>query len=106
VKRTVLVLLAVSALTACNANLGLRFGTSGVSATQPSVGSGSSLSSGGVNVSVMDASFLQTLFGVGLAGFLFGRDEPASPRLAPDRPVQEQDCTQPVPTGSANLRCR
>jgi hypothetical protein len=29
-----------------------------------------------------------------------------APRLAADRPVQEQDCTQPLVQPTANLKCR
>jgi hypothetical protein len=95
-----------SLLTGCLANLGVRVGHSGVSATQPSVGPGSSFSSGGLNLSITDGSFLGGLFTAAGLGALFGMSERRAPELDPTRRVNEQDCSRALQDTEGNLRCR
>ena len=102
--RLVSAVLLMSLLAGCFANLGVRVGHSGVSATQPSVGPGSSLSSGGLNLSITDGSFLGGLFTAAGLGALFGMGERRAPELDSTRRVNDQDCTKPV-EGTGNLRC-
>ena len=102
-----LLILAVTALLlqGCSTNLGFQFGSTGKSATAPSVGPGSSFSSGGVNARFSDGG---SLLGLGALGALFGR-EPQEARTPPEldssRRINDQDCGKPVGNGSANLRC-
>jgi hypothetical protein len=100
---------AVALLCGCNANLGLQIGHTGRSATQPSVGPGGSLSSGGVNAFFGESVNLGTLLGLAAGlGWLFNDPIIDEQRLAPaldrDRNVNEQDCTKPL-QGTGNLRC-
>ena len=106
-----LLILAATAvlLHGCAANLGFQFGSTGKSATAPSVGAGGAFSSGGVNARFSDGGGFGTLLGVGVLGALFGR-EPREARTPPEldssRRVNEQDCGTPIQNASANLRCR
>jgi len=91
----------------CAANLGFQFGSTGKSATAPSVGPGGSFSSGGVGARFSDVSGIGSLLGAVGLGALFGRDqrsERTPPELDSTRRVNEQDCTKPV-DNPANLRC-
>jgi hypothetical protein len=104
-----LAILLVLLLAGCAANLGFQFGNSGKSATSPSVGPGGSFSSGGANGRFSDGTGSGSLFGVGVLGVLFGRDQRGTeartpPELDTTRRVNEQDCTKPV-DNPANLRC-
>ena len=104
-KRLAIVLVLL--LAGCAANLGFQFGNSGKSATSPSVGPGGAFSSGGANGKFSDGTGSGSLFGVGILGVLFGRDqrsERSPPELDSNRRVNEQDCTKPV-DNPANLRC-
>lgn len=97
-------------LQGCAADLGFRVGSTGTSATQPSVGPGSSFSSGGMSARFSDGGAFATAIGAAILGALFGRDAREAgtrvpPALDPDRRVNEQDCTEP-PRDTANLRCR
>lgn len=109
--------LAIAALLAgCNANLGLQIGSTGKSATQPTVGPGGSFSSSGVGMRFGDAPGFGSILGAVGLGWLVGRDpggrdsrmgdQRATPALDANRPVNEQDCSQPLRDSTANLRCR
>ena len=104
-----LILAAIAVLLqGCSTNLGFQFGSTGKSATAPSVGPGGAFSSGGVNARFSDSGGVGTLLGVGALGALFGReprDARTPPELDSSRRVNEQDCRKPVENGSANLRC-
>ena len=96
-------------LAGCNANLGLQIGSTGKSATQPSVGPGGSFSSSGVGMRFGDVPGAGSFLGAVGLGWLFGRDsvDPrAPPALDTNRPINEQDCSQPIRDNTANLRCR
>ena len=101
-------ILTVLLLGGCTANLGFQFGATGKSATTPSVGPGGAFSSGGANAHFDDATGSGALFGAGILGALFGRDQRGSERTPPGldsaRRVNEQDCTKPVDS-PGNLRC-
>ena len=102
-------ILAVLLLGGCAANLGFQFGSTGRSATAPSVGPGGSFSSGGVNARMSDGGGFGTLLGAGVLGALFGRGQRAGdartpPELDSSRRVNEQDCRKPI-DNPANLRC-
>jgi hypothetical protein len=106
-RRLILILAAIALLLqGCSTNLGFQFGSTGKSATVPSVGPGSSFSSGGVNARFSDGG---SLLGVGILGALFGRephDARTPPELDSSRRVNEQDCGQAIVNPSVNLRCR
>lgn len=105
-----LALIAATALLAgCNANLGFQLGHMGRSATAPSVGPGSSFSSGGVNIRFGDAPSAGAFIGAAGLGLLYGGDPQAGAQRTPpmddSRRVNEQDCRNPV-QNSGNLRCQ
>lgn len=110
-KRLLCLLVVASVCGGCAANLGLQIGSTGKSATAPTVGPGGSFSSGGVGVLWSErASFGAILGAVGL-GFLVGRgsrmdDSRIPPAVDANRAVNEQDCSQAVRDLGANLRCR
>ena len=110
-KRFLILAVAVALLPGCAANFGFQFGSTGKSATQPTVGPGGSFSSGGVIARFGEAANSGSLLGVGLLGFLFGgepraNDERTPPALDSNRLVNEQDCGKILENPSANLRCR
>jgi len=100
--------LCVLLLAGCAANVGFQFGSTGKSATAPSVGPGGSFSSGGVGARFSDVGGLGALLGAVGLGALFGRDQGPSERSPPEldttRRINDQDCTKPVDS-PANLRC-
>jgi hypothetical protein len=103
--------LAFATLCGCTANLGMQIGSTGRSATAPTVGPGSSFSSSGVGVRFGDMPGIGSLIGAVGLGWLFGRDTRMdAPRIQPamdaHRRVVEQDCSQALPDPGANLRCR
>jgi hypothetical protein len=107
--RVLLIAVCVALLPGCLASVGIQGGNTGtsVSATQPSVGPGSSLSSGGVNARISDGPAAAALIGAAALGILFGgSDMHRVPDLDPNRTVNVQDCTQAIENASANLRCR
>lgn len=105
--KRLLILVVVLLLAGCAANLGFQFGSTGKSATAPSVGPGGSFSSGGASARFSDgAGFGSLLSAIGL-GALIGRDqrsERTPPELDSTRRINAQDCTKPV-DNPANLRC-
>jgi len=92
--RTLVSALAAAALTGCASS------------------SGSVVSDGGLYGSVtisISATAANVIGAVGIIGLLAAGNNvsPARPALMQeDRTINEQDCTQPIANGSANLRCR
>lgn len=98
------VLLAVL-VSACSANVHIRSAL----APPPPAGHGAGAS---VNVGVQSSSlaaliFAGLLLGAALESFRSEREAPTQPApLAPDRAVNEQDCSRPIADPYANLKCR
>ncbi len=74
--------------------------------------SGSVVSDGGLHASVtfsISSTAANVIGAVGIIGLLAAGNNVTPLRPAPmleGRAVNEQDCTQPIANGSANLRCR
>ncbi len=74
--------------------------------------SGSVVSDGGLHGSVtigIGSTTANVIGAVGILGLLAAGNNVSPARPAPmleDRTVHEQDCTQPIANGTANLRCR
>jgi len=92
------------------------------SAASSSSGTGITTSSSGVNAQA-SGSTAAVVFSIGLAAIIASRDgdygtryganpfmaiadSPRAPELAPERRINEQDCTKPIEDFSANLKCR
>ncbi len=113
-KKIALLVALVLVLQGCAADLGLRVGSTGTSATQPTVGPGSSFSTGGVSARFNDAGAFAVAVGAAVLGALFGRETRRSewqgesrtpPELDSSRRINEQDCARPL-QDTGNLRCR
>jgi hypothetical protein len=103
-------MVALVLLQGCAADLGFRVGSTGTSATQPSVGPGTSLSSSGVSARFGDSGNMAFVVGAAILGVLFGSETRGTetrppPELDSNRRINEQDCTKPL-QDTANLRCR
>jgi hypothetical protein len=64
---------------------------------------------GGCTIHIETDSRAATVLGVGIvAAAIYGAqtEREATPELAPDRKVSEQDCTRPIDPTLGNLRCR
>jgi len=64
---------------------------------------------GGCTVHIETDSRAATVLGLGIvAGAIYGYEtqREATPELAPDRKVSEQDCTRPIDPTLGNLRCK
>ena len=105
-KRLTLIAAVVALLPGCIADLGFRYGNTTPSSTQPSVGPGGSMTSGGVNVRAGDSTGFGAVIGAGVLGVILQGTPAKQPELEPARQVQEQDCTRPPENSAANLRCR
>ena len=115
-KRVLIVLAVILLVSGCAARLGFQFGSTGKSATEPSVGPGGSFSSGGVGARFGEGGAVGGIFGAGILGALFGSEmrgreargteARALPELDSSRRINEQDCGQPLENPSANLRCK
>ena len=105
-KRLILLAAAIAFLPGCITDLGLRYGNTTPSATQPSVGPGASISGGGVSARVSDGPAFGAVIGAGILSVIFGGAPRKPPELDQSRAVQEQDCTRPIENPGANLRCR
>jgi len=106
-KRSIPLAVAVLLLQGCIADLGFRYGSTTPSATQPSVGpGGGSITSGGVGVRVSDGPSVGAAIGAGVLSVILQGTPSKQPALEPSRPVQQQDCTGPLETAGANLRCK
>lgn len=73
---------------------------------------GTSVVGGSIEYSSSGNSLLGILIGLGVVGAAMSEEfsplpwRRAVPALDPSRPVQEVDCTKPLPPGGGNLRCR
>jgi hypothetical protein len=70
---------------------------------------GTSVSGGSVSVNIARGSDASTLLGLGLLiGIAYGTEHQQRfvPVMDPARVVHEQDCSKPIETPTANLRCR
>jgi hypothetical protein len=81
------------------------------SATAPAAGAiapGTSVSGGSLQVQGGGGSAAAVLIAIGiLAGVAASQPAPPpAPLLAPERRVNEQDCTRPIADPAANLKCR
>lgn len=117
-----LVAILVAALAAGCSHVQINAGsnTSSVAAGAPSAGT--SVTSGSAGLQVRGGSLAAAIVIMGLAAgavedsreersfpspaALFPQYTPPAPALAPDRRVNQQDCTRPVDFSAGNLRCR
>jgi hypothetical protein len=118
----IVVLIAASVAGCSHAQMQLNAGA------VSSASGGTSITTSGGGLAVQGAgSSTAALIGLGIAGaviYMSERDNPGygarynanpfmavtgserAPALAPERRVNEQDCTQPIADPSANLKCR
>ena len=92
------------------------------SAASSSSGTGITTSSSGVNAQA-SGSTAAVVFSIGLAAIIASRDgdygtryganpfmaitdAPRAPELAPERRINEQDCSKPIDLSAGNLKCK
>jgi hypothetical protein len=107
-RRPLAVLLVATALPGCASNYaihGSTFGASPVAATGTVI-----VVNGGLYATVsLGATAANVLAGVGIVALLAagnGLSPIPPPTMREDREVNEQDCTKPIASATANLKCR
>jgi hypothetical protein len=108
----ILVFLCVALASGCStrAQVNANSNTAAGAMSQPPAGTAITSGSAGLNVQTAGGnSIAAALIAIGLLGGMldYAREQrlPA-PQLAPDRVVNEQDCSKPIVDWSANLKCR
>jgi hypothetical protein len=116
--RAIALLCALAVLPGCAAQSVSSISTGGYGVTAVPLTGGAYYSSN-VTVVASGSSAWSALAGIALLGFVFhgyengywdnGRGFEArqrAPELAPDRAINEQDCSKPIENSLANLRCK
>jgi len=107
--RRLVCLLAAAALAGCGGNYAVYGATTGAAAVG-TAGATTIVSDGGLTASIaLGATAASFIVGVGLVSVLMAGNNisPIPPRpMRPDREVNEQDCTAPIASSTANLKCR
>lgn len=104
--RLLVATLSAAALAGCGGNYAAH---SAAATTGGS--SGSVVIDGGLHASVtvsISATAANVIAAVGIIGLLAAANNvsPVRPAMLEGRSINEQDCTQPIANGLANLRCR
>ena len=103
--RKLLPILAAALAAGCaHYELNATSNTAGSAAAVP----GRTVTGGSVQVQAGGSSAAAALIAIGILAGVAAREPAASPApvLAPERRVNEQDCTQPIADPGANLKCR